>query len=150
MIRPSFFAAALCILVTGCASLTTSPLPARPVDNSFVWDGATWRDGGGIYISVAAFEEQGKVAVCGLRSEQAPARGPGLDLNARMLISLRVELAGETVFSDLTAFPKTTWNEDAAPAGRASCFLTDLPWEPRFNGQRPNVVGAKRKFIYYE
>ncbi|MEM0942933.1 MAG: hypothetical protein AAGI70_03205 [Pseudomonadota bacterium] len=144
------FAVLLALPIAACAPLTTSPLPPRVVDQTFVWDGMTWQGGGGVYISLAAFEEQGKVAVCGLRAEQDPQASPSVDLNSWATQSMRVELVGRTVFSDLAAFPETQFREDAAPAGQAKCFLTSEPWVKGFEGASPDVVSEKRTYKWFD
>ncbi|MEM7507445.1 MAG: hypothetical protein AAF415_11925 [Pseudomonadota bacterium] len=149
-IRVLPFALISAMVLSGCAAITTDAMPPRQVDKTFVGDGATWRDGGGILVSVKAFEEQGKVAVCGLRAQKASRSNPSVDLNPWMLQNMRVELGDEIIFSDVGAFPNTTWVDDQYPSGRAACFLTSTAWKPGFENKEARIELARTKYTYYD
>ena len=140
----------IAFLTASCAAVTTTPLPSQPVNSSFNADGFTWNSGGGINVSMKAFEKDGLVGVCGLRSELSNQGDPSVDLNPWALQNMRIVLADDTVFSDVGAFPKTSWNENAAPTGTASCFLTDVPWRAAYAGARPDVKMARTSYKYYD
>lgn len=143
-------AVAIPLVLASCAAITTESMPSRQVDKTFVGDGATWRDGGGILVSMKAFEEQGRVAVCGLRAEKASGGNPTVDLNPWMLQNMRVELGDEIVFSDVAAFPKGIWEDNSYPAGRAACFLTNTAWQPSFDTQDARIELARTKYTYHD
>ena len=137
-------------VLASCAAISTSPLPPQPVNSSFRADGFTWNSGGGIHVSMKAFEKDGRVGVCGLRSELSNQGDPSVDLNPWALQNMRIELGDDTVFSDVAAFPKTSWDENAAPAGTASCFLTDVPWRASYAGAEPDIKMARTSYKYYD
>lgn len=136
-------------LLGACAQIATDPLPGQTVKESWSIDGITWQSGGGIYVSLTAFEKDNRVAVCGLRAEQANKGDPSHDLNPVAIQAMRVELASDTVFSDVAAFPTTNWT-GRRPLGEAKCFLTSQAWKPKYNGVKPLIETSKTNFVYYD
>ena len=139
----------LAVLVGGCALVTKTSIPNRPVDERFTATGMSWASGRRMYFSIATFEDQGKVAVCGMVS-----REPGDTNDDRFddwwLNTAKITLAGETVLNGVDFFNETGFSEGKAPLGSASCVRSATDWKVGFAQAAVDIAPTRTRFTLYD
>ena len=136
---------ALAFVVAGCGGGGPEPLPDRPVDENFYWSVTTWTSGSTLAFSHAAFEHDGAVAVCGLRSSTADTPAERR-FDALALPQMRLTLAGTPILGDLSRLPEAAPNGDRGPQGVAECYVTDVPWRAQYEGVPAEVKSSETEF----
>ena len=132
--------------MAACVQLTTESLPSRSVDGSFSRYQFAWRSGDKMSLGLKIFEERGKVALCGAYAELNINSAYTDQLNSQALAAAQVRLAGETLVRGLNFFGRGGYVDDGLPAAKASCVLTDRPWEARFKNTKPRIRWGKTSF----
>jgi len=139
-----FFNILLPAIAAGLSACEGVSLPESSVDSSYVFDGFEWQGGGGVYVSIKTFDDQGKVALCGAYSaSESDARGRFGDL---ALASMYVQLGGKIITNNIDYFNRVAFHEGKAPIGRAACKRTSADWKPEFASLQPDAQLGKTKF----
>ena len=133
-------------IITAVAACGT-PLPDRSVDSSYVWDGFVWSGGGGVYVSIKTFEDQGKVALCGVYSAADDSQDRFTDLG---ITAMNIKLGDEIIAYDIGFFKRVAFNENSAPVGNAKCRRTGSAWKPQYASLKPDAIVGKSRFVIYD
>lgn len=148
VIQLRYFILLACAL-SACTSLTTTSMPGRAIDDSFNAQSIRWESGRYIYFSTGIWNADGKVGLCG-----ALAQSPGGLQEDRfdewLINTAKVELDDRTLVNGLGFFSKVRFEEDVAPAGRANCIQTSVPWSEAFEDQEPQVLTTRSRFKIYD
>ena len=134
--------AALSILVSGCASPSSTITSTRPVDRSFtVYNFST--KSGDTQLTVAAYVENagGKVLLCAAAGAEG---NPDFDWQwpKAMLNRLRVYV-GDDKIVDRSPFGAEHIGKDSIVGEAANCVVTDKPWKGGYTGRKPTMkLGA--------
>ena len=124
-------------------------LPESSVNSSYVFDGMEWQRGGGVYVSIKTFEDQGKVALCGAYSagSEFDPQGSFGDL---ALANMYVQLGDKIITYNIDYFNRVAFHEGEAPVGRTACKRTSTDWKPEYASFKPDVKLGKTRFTIYD
>ncbi len=105
-----FFNILLPAIAAGLSACEGVSLPESSVDSSYVFDGFEWQGGGGVYVSIKTFENQGKVALCGAYSagSKNDPRGRFDDL---ALANMYVQLGDKIITNNIGFFNRVAFHE---------------------------------------
>ncbi|WP_118135666.1 hypothetical protein [Oceanicella sp. SM1341] len=144
----SALAAATCaaLALTACAR-PAPPVRAGTVEVSAVSPSAymgRWRSGESFTVIYAVTQISGQTAVCGAWSYFGNATRQHYPM---LLRAMRVEMADETLLSDVSYFTATGVAEPGTVDTQTlSCALSDRPWSGAYATQRPRLVAVQRSF----
>ena len=133
------------LAMSGCVALTTESLPDRNVSSDFTGRTITWTSGGKLSFGLKVYEERGRVAFCGAYSERSTSIYTD-QLNSTLMAGGSVTLAGDTLLRGLNFFKRGNYEAGKLPIGKATCVLTDRPWEERFIRTKPRMRFSRTNF----
>ena len=126
-----------------------TPLPGSIVDSSYVFDGLEWQGGGGVYVSVKTFDDQGKVALCGAYSAYAED-DPRDAFAALALANMYVRLGDKIIATNIGFFNHVAFHDGEAPVGQSACKRTTIDWKQEYAFLRPDLNIGKTRYIIYD
>lgn len=129
----SFLALGACAFLPG----TAQPLGTESVTAAYSAGGGEFDDGATVIFLTRAFERNGRVAYCGVRTTSF-STGRTFFHQQEVAWAASLMLAGDRIAHGLGDLPETPWAENLT--GRtASCFLTGIPWQPAYAGATPQI-----------
>ena len=143
-----FFNILLPAIAAGLSSCGGVSLPESSVDSSYVFDGIEWQSGGGVYVSIKTFDDQGKVALCGVYS--AGESDPQSRFGDLALANMYVQLGDKIITYNIDYFNRVAFHEGKAPVGRAACKRTSTDWRPEYASFKPDAKLGKSRFTIYD
>ncbi|MCL5775748.1 hypothetical protein M1105_01885 [Limibaculum sp. FT325] len=116
----------------GCVAPRALPSGAEPVDARYAVSGGSYSTGGELIVMLRAHERDGRVVVCGARTRTRES-AMSLPYNHFVEGTGVIQLAGANIMQGVRRFPDYPLARDMTGVS-AACFLTERPWEPRFEG----------------
>jgi hypothetical protein len=130
-------ALASAIVVAACAGVSREPLGTEAVTPAYTAAGGQFDDGATVILLVRAFERDGRVAYCGLRTEHSMT-GRTLFLKEPVADAATLRLAGDHIASGMKGLGRARYGDDMTGA-TARCFLTDRPWRTIYGAVEPEI-----------
>lgn len=131
------------LLLPACASIP-QPLDTEAVTEAYSAGGGRFDDGASVIILIRAFEQDGRVAYCGVRTAQGPT-GRTLLLNDLVPGAAVLYLAGDRIHQGFDRLPEARYRDDMTGA-TARCFVTDRAWRPVYADAAPVLRVARMQF----
>ncbi len=126
-----------------CATIP-QPIGTEAVTTAYSAAGGRFDDGASVILLVRAFEQQGRVAYCGLRTAQGPT-GRTLLLNDLVPGAAVLYLAGDRIDQGFDRLPEARYRDDMTGA-TARCFVTDRAWRPDYADAEPRLRITRMQF----
>jgi hypothetical protein len=143
MFRRAIVACLATALLAGCAA-SPAPLATESVSRAYAAGGGRFDDGATIIFLTRVFEQAGRVAYCGARTEHSMT-GRTLLYDRQVAGTAALEIAGDRIASGLGALPEARYRPDMTGA-TARCFLTDRPWLPAYASAEPRIRIPRLQF----
>ncbi|QDL92268.1 hypothetical protein FDP22_11055 [Paroceanicella profunda] len=103
-----------------------------------------WRSGESFTVIYAVTEISGRAAVCGAWSYFGNATSTHYP---QLLSSMRVDMGDDRLVSNLSYFTATGVAEPGTvDTPTLSCALSELPWQPGYATQRPEISASQHSF----
>lgn len=130
MIRQTWAAATVCALgLAGCVT-STVPVASRTVDGSFETSGGIWNTGPTLFVVAQAYEDAGRVVVCGVRTKNGAT--PIEELRNRTVWSTAiVRIGDDRIFQDVSGFSEVAFSTDLT-GQTAQCLRSEAPWRAAY------------------
>jgi hypothetical protein len=126
-----------------------TPLPDSTVDSSYVFVGMEWQGGGGVYVSIKTFDDQGKVALCGAYSAYNED-DPRDAFAALALANMYVRLGDKIIANNIEFFNHVAFHDGQAPLGQSACKRTRIDWKTEYAFLRPDLKIGKHRYVIYD
>lgn len=138
-------AACLAILLasSACATLPT-PIGTEAVGPGYAAGGGQWDDGATVIFLTRAFEHEGQVAFCGIRTAHSTTTRT-LRYEDFVPRAAKLLLAGDTIANGLRMLPEARYRDDMTGA-TARCLVTDRPWRAAHAGATPEIRIPRLQF----
>lgn len=130
-------------LLSTCATLPQA-IGTEAVTNAYSAGGGKFDDGASVIMLMRTFEQDGRVAYCGVRTSQGPS-GRSLFLNDLVPGAAVLYLAGERIHQGFDGLSEAQYRDDMTGA-TARCFVTDRPWRPDYAEAEPKLRIARMQF----
>jgi len=139
----------LSIALAGCATTKTTPVADRALTLDYQLDGVSWQGGGVLGVFFKAFDQDGKVSLCGAYTTDTRRGVGGTTFNDLALQSMSVSIDDKLIARDLSFFRKLPFPEDRRrPKGSASCVVTEIPWQSTYgNSIKPKIDRGRNSFV---
>ena len=144
----AFFLGSLCAVVTGCAITPTERIADRTLTLDYRVSGVSWQNGGVLAVFSKAYEQDGKVSLCGAYTTDTRDGVGGNTFNDLALQAMSASIDDKLIVRDLSFFNQLPFPEERGrPKGNASCILTEIPWQPKYgNSIKPEIQNNKNSF----
>jgi hypothetical protein len=134
---------AVALALVGCVALPP-PLGTESVTSAYAAGGGQWDDGATVIILVRAFEQDGRVAFCGVWTAHANSTRTLL-YNGQVPGVAVLRLAGDRIHQGLGILPEARYRPDMTGA-TARCYLTDHPWRAAYAAAVPEIRIPRLQF----
>ena len=141
--RAAFLAFPVVLLFSACA-IIPKPIGAESVTNAYSAGGGKFDDGAAVIILIRTFEQQGRVAYCGVRTNQGPT-GRTIPLNDLVPGAAILYLAGDRVHQGFENLPELPFRDNMTGAP-TRCFVSDRAWESDYADAAPVLVFPRMVF----
>lgn len=133
----------LVVTLSACAGVTAD-LGTERVTADYAAGGGQYDDGATVIFLTRAFERDGRVAFCGVRTAHSMT-GRTLYLNDFVADVAVMQLASDRIVQGLEGLPEAPYQPDMTGAV-AGCHQTDRPWRPGYAGETPTIRIARLQF----
>ena len=127
------------LVLAGCAGLGTKrePVGTEAVTSAYTAAGGQYDDGATVILLVRAFERDGRIGYCGVRTEHSMTART-LFLNEFVADAAMLRLADDHIASGMRSLGEARYRDDMTGA-TARCFLTDRPWRTIYAADEPEI-----------
>lgn len=141
--RAPCLAALSALAISGCGILP-QPIGTEAVSDAYSAGGGKFDDGASVIMLLRTFEQDGRVAFCGVRTGQGPT-GRTIFLNDLVPGVAVLYLDGDRIHQGFRMLPEARYRDDMTGA-TARCFVTDRPWRADYAEAEPLLRIARLQF----
>jgi hypothetical protein len=131
------------LLLGACAGIPQQ-IGTEAVTDAYSAGGGRFDDGASVILLIRTFEQDDRVAYCGVRTGQGPT-GRTLLLNDLVPGAAVLYLAGDRIHQGFDPLPEARYRDNMTGA-TARCFVTDREWRPDYADAAPVLRIARMQF----